>query len=367
MARIGVDARSLSYPSSGIGRCLDSLLTRMIPLEHEWVLYSYQPLRHSFVDFGNVTASISRWPSQLHPAWSQLGLPGLLDNDGIDLLWSPAHQLPLLSPARVRHLLTINDLTWRFYPETMTRVGRLADRWLMPPSVRRADRIVAISASTARDLVAEIPAAGNKVSVVRLAGSGSTDIDNSILARHGINFPFVLAVGTLEPRKNLPRLLEAFSRLRGDSRQQFGLVLAGGKGWGNDDIGMLSRQYGRSFQVRLLGHVTDPELAALYGAATVFAMPSLYEGFGLPLLEAMTHGVAVLTSSVSAMPEVAGNAAVLVDPLNIDAIRDGLQRLIDEPSLRHDLGTKGRRRAAEFSWDRAAAETMSALNMALAK
>ena len=169
--------------------------------------------------------------------------------------------------------------------------------------------------------------------------------------RWGLEPGFVLSVGTLEPRKNHRRLLEAWRRLPEATRARSPLVLAGGRGWKSEE---LTEQP----DLRWLGRISDAELLDLYGIAGVFAYPSLEEGFGLPILEAMACGLPVLTSSVSSLPEVAGEAAVLVDPTDVEAIADGLRRILDDDSTRRDLAARGLARCAEFSWDRVAADTL---------
>ena len=175
--------------------------------------------------------------------------------------------------------------------------------------------------------------------------------------RYGLHDPYVLFVGTLEPRKNLERLLEAFSRARQAGRREK-LVLAGQLGW--KYRGLLGRieRSGLASAVRLLGYVPDEDLPAIYNLASVVAFPSLYEGFGLPILEGMACGVPVLTSDRASMVELAGDAALLVDPTDVTALEGGLVRLLDDPELRRELARRGRGRAARFSWARAAAETV---------
>jgi alpha-1,3-rhamnosyl/mannosyltransferase len=167
----------------------------------------------------------------------------------------------------------------------------------------------------------------------------------------------VLAVGTLEPRKNLPRLIAAWTRLPEELRSAHALALVGPRGWDDEEVLAAARAAG----VRLLGRVGDAQLHALYANATAFAYPSLYEGFGLPVLEAMAAGAPVLTSLSSSLPEVAGDAALLVDPRDTAAIAAGLERLLRDAGLRERLRVAGRARAAAFSWERTARETHALL------
>ena len=174
------------------------------------------------------------------------------------------------------------------------------------------------------------------------------------LQKFGIDRPYFLFVGTLEPRKNLPRLLTAYSRLGESIKEQAILVIAGGKGWGGVDVNEVVAELGLVSHVRILGYVDEITLAALYANAQFLAMPSLYEGFGLPLVEAMISGTPVLTSNNSSMPEVAGNAGWLVDALDIGSIGNGLNKLICDEQLRGKLAANAKSNVARFSWDKSA-------------
>ncbi len=227
--------------------------------------------------------------------------------------------------------------------------ARAIERATLPLAVRRSAALTAISQATADDLVRRFPRAAGKTTVTLLAADAAFAAQDGEAADLGV--PYVLAVGTLEPRKNLPRLIEAFARL--DTKHE--LVLVGGLGW---DTAETEAAIAGAERVRRLGHVGDAELRALYRGAALFAYPSLYEGFGLPVLEAMAAGAPVLTSSVSSLPEVGGDAAFYCDPLDVASIRDGLARGLAEGASRV---AAGRARAATFSWDRYAAETLAVL------
>ena len=178
-------------------------------------------------------------------------------------------------------------------------------------------------------------------------------------ARYHLERPFVLAAGTLEPRKNLVRLMDAFAALQPELIETHELVLVGPRGWETSEI--FDRAHALRTSVRVLGHVSDEDLAALYHLCDVFGYPSLYEGFGLPVLEAMSAGAAVLTSNVSSLPEVGGDAVAYVDPREVDSIRAGLEQLLISPHERARLGKLARRRAPLFSWSRTAGEMLAGL------
>ena len=231
------------------------------------------------------------------------------------------------------------------------------ERATLPPAVRRAQAFECISHATAGDLVDRFPRSAGRVHVVPLAAherfvpSGPR---GEIEGR-----PFVLGVGTLEPRKNLPRLIEAFAGLSDEVRGDRLLVLAGTSGWQSDEtFSSLGRH---RHLVRPLGHVSDDRLALLYRSADLFAYPSLFEGFGLPVLEAMQSGTPVVTSRRSSLPEVAGDAALYVDPEDVASIRAALTRGLTDTRERERLRQSGLERAGAFSWARTGAETISVL------
>jgi glycosyltransferase involved in cell wall biosynthesis len=224
------------------------------------------------------------------------------------------------------------------------------------PALRRAAALPCISEATERDLLELFPTARGKTSSIPLAAhprfaQPRTESELAAArARHDLPERFVLGVGTLEPRKNLVRLIEAWTALPPEARAGAQLALVGPRGWEVEDIERRAGEAG----VRTLGFVSDDDLAALYTGCTAFAYPSLYEGFGLPVLEAMAAGAPTVTSSVSSLPEVAGDAALMVDPHDTAALTDALARLLADDALRDRLRAAGRERARRFSWARTA-------------
>lgn len=257
-------------------------------------------------------------------------------------------------------VVTVHDLSWRVCPDwhPAARVRWIEQR--LPATLRQADRFVCVSAHTARCVEAELGVARGRIDVVAPGVSPlfrpmrATEAA-PVLARYGLHDRrYVLAVSTLEPRKNLDRLLAAHGKLPMALRYRVPLVVAGGRGWGaalEDRHAMRARRDGG---LRLLGHVPDTDLVALYGRAGVVAYPSLHEGFGLPVLEAMACGAPVVTSDSTALPETAGGAAVLVDPLDVDAIAGALRCVLEDDDVAGGLGARGAARAAGFTWDRTA-------------
>ncbi len=307
-------------------------------------------------------------PSRL--AWEQTRLPRHLSVMGIDVLHSTHHTLPLAG-VRCRRVVTIHDVTFFRIPERYPPARRLYMQTLTRLSARVADAIIAPSDAARDDIVRTLGVSPTNVVTVYEAAAARfvpvpTETAKAVARTHGIDGPFVLSVGSLEPGKNRVRLIRAMAMLR-DAGLQQQLVIVGQRAWKFDEELAIVEELGMRDRVRYLGYVSDGDLPALYSAADAFAFPSLHEGFGLPVIEAMACGVPVLTSNISATAEVAGDAAVLVDPLSVDAIREGLRRLLEDADLRADLSTRGFVRAAEFSWRRAADETHSVYARAAAR
>ena len=266
---------------------------------------------------------------------------------------SPPRRRPGAPPAAVY----VHDLAFRLRPAEVPWQQRLYMGTVLGPALRSAGAVLVPSEATRRDLLAAYPLPGleSKVTVV-LEGLSAPAIPGALPL--GIEPGFILAVGTVEPRKNYPRLLAAYRRLRGRKAGVPELVIAGRPGWAyGDTLQKIQAEPG----VRFLGHVDEPTLAALYQSASVLAFPSLYEGFGLPLLEAMAAGLPALIGKSGALSELAAGAAVAVDPEDVESIAAGLERLLSDPGLRKKLGHAGHRRAAEFTWEKAAATTLEVL------
>jgi glycosyltransferase involved in cell wall biosynthesis len=244
-----------------------------------------------------------------------------------------------------------------FLPDghAQARAARI-ERATIRPALRRTAALLCISEATRRDLVRLFPRAEPIASVIPLAADArfGEPVEPARLER-----PYVLAVGTLEPRKNLVRLVAAFAALPDELRASHQLALVGPEGWDMDEI--LRAAAASPEDVTLLGHVDEDRLHALYAGAACFAYPSLYEGFGLPVLEAMAAGAPVVTSTVSSLPEVAGNAGLLADPRDVRSIRDALAAVLGDPARAAALRAAGRERAAGFSWARTAAATRDVL------
>ena len=375
---VAVDARPAAFSQkTGVGYYTWNLL-RLLPVVDPatdyvaWYLDARGP-RRRIVSYGprlreRRTRIPSRWFEMASERWE---LPRLEWFLRFDVLLAPNFVPP--PSRRGRLVVTVHDLAFRRFPQTAPHGTR---RWLsrFERSLSRADTVIAVSEATRRDLEELYGIPPSRVTVVPLGVDmhvfrpAPGDEAARVRARFGIDGPYLLYLGGIEPRKNLPALLRAFSGLPTDLRPS--LVVAGsGVAWNPEGPSLLQGALAalakdvRS-RVRLTGYVSEVDKVALLGGAEALVYPSLYEGFGLPVIEAMACGTPVLTSSVSALPEVAGDAALLVDPHDVGSIRDGIVRLLTDGPLRARLKEAGVERASGFSWERTARLTAEVLREA---
>jgi glycosyltransferase involved in cell wall biosynthesis len=369
VARIAFNAQLLSYGqwyrSAGISRYLDRTLHHLAPyLEGETSLAFVGPaVPADAPSLKWLTVARTRLPTQrplVRIAWEQLALPLALQRWQADLLHAPAYVAPLASS--VRQVVTFHDLSFYRLPEAFNRTNRIYLQTFARLTARRAQRLIAVSEFTRQELRRLLGVPLERVAVVpngvdpRFRPETDPAVLAAFRARAGLPDRFILYLGTLEPRKNLPALLRGYARARQQGVRE-PLVIAGGRGWGDTDLARLVEQLVLTDAVRLVGFVPMSEQPLWYNAATLFAYPSRYEGFGLPPLEAMACGTAVVTSDRSSLPEVVGDAGVLVDPDDPEALAAALVRLLGDDGRRQELGRRGQARARAFTWEAAAAAT----------
>ena len=295
--------------------------------------------------------------------WEQLMLPYYSKGK---LLFSPANTGPL---SVAKQVVTIHDLSVIDRPEGFNPSFRVFYRFLLPRLARRVRAVITVSAFTRERLIEWAKILPSRVYVIPNGVDrrfSPQQIDSIERLRNALQIPspyYILSLGSIEPRKNLPRLLAAWERIQRELPQEVWLVVAGGKGKSSvfNDVGIQNLPP----RVHLTGRVADELLPALYSGALAFVYPSLYEGFGLPPLEAMACGTPVLTANVTAMPEVVGDAGLLVDPYNVEAIAHGIRRLVEDSALREELRKKGLERAKQFTWERTAELTWAVLEEAM--
>lgn len=359
MIRVGIDYTAAVRQQAGIGRYTRGLIGALAALDREtsYVLLS-----------AGRDPSGRRWPPNFRQCalpltdrhlsilWQRLRLPLPVEafTGRLNLFHSPDFVLPPV--ARARTVLTVHDLSFLHYPECSSKPLLAYLLCSVPPAVRRADAILADSESTRRDLVELLQVDEERITVIypgvepHFAPNGDDGALQAILARYGIRRPYLLSVGTLQPRKNFVRLIRAYHALREERHIPHQLVIAGGRGWLFDEIHATIASLRLEEQVRLTGFVADEHLPALYRGAELFAFPSLYEGFGIPVLEAMACGTPVVTSTTSSLPEAAGEAALLVPPNDVDALTEALWCALDDSALRNALRARGFEQVKRFSW-----------------
>lgn len=299
--------------------------------------------------------------------------PGLLSFGQVEIGWvawrhklalvhDPTGTMPLLA-ARVRRVVTIHDVIPYVCPETSTTLDWLIYRFWLPLAIRQVQAIVTVSEQSKADIARYLPVKTEDVTVIPEAASAryrpmDPEEIRPALARHDIDFPYILYVGSMEARKNLPRLLEAYARLR-EWSGKWKLVVVGARKWKYGPIFDTVQRLGLETDVHFTGFVAEEDLPALYNGADLFVFPSLYEGFGLPVLEAMACGKPVVTSNSSSLPEVADDAAILVDPYNVEAIAAAMEQVLGDSALSLELQARALAQSKKFTWEQTARETIA--------
>ncbi len=363
--RIGLDVHALGGRQTGNETYARQLAAALLAREDADLDYTFFHTRPLPAPLKGAVRVVPHTPLLRLP----VALPRALRRARIEL----AHFQYVLPPRLpCPAVVTVHDISYEAVPECFPLHERLWMSALVRDACRRAAHVLTVSEHSRRDLIERYGVPPGRVSVTHEAAGPefrplADDERRPAAARLGVQRPFLLAVGNVEPRKNLARLVRCFAGLLADRRIDHDLLLVGQTGRRGSALEADLRRLAPDGRVRRLGYVPRADLVALYGLADAFVYPSLYEGFGLPVLEAMACGAPVLASNTSSLPEVAGDAALLVDPRDDEALREALARLATEPALRAGLARAGLRRAAKFSWEALAAATTDVYRRCLAK
>ncbi|MDY7041901.1 MAG: glycosyltransferase family 1 protein [Chloroflexota bacterium] len=370
-ARIGLNALLLSlsadYRGAGPNSYIFHLLRNLDGIGGE---YRYKAFisDHRFATSGEMALYLTHWPAYgpaARVAWEQLILPVVLHRQRMDLIHGMAFVAPLLSPCPT--VITVFDLSFLRFPDAFRRANRTYLRIFTPLSARHSKRVIAISQHTKRDVIRLLGVPAERVEVVYCG------VDEDFYPRPAAEVRefrrkkelperFMLFVGTLEPRKNVRRLIEAYAQTRDLGVR---LVIAGGKGWLYEDIFATVEQLGLNDEVFFAGYVPAEELPLWYNAADLFVYPSLYEGFGLPPLEAMACGTPVISSNAASLPEIVGEAGLTVAPQDVDSLAAAMRQVLTDQNLHAQLRERGLQQARKFSWGKAARQTAEVYRQAL--
>jgi glycosyltransferase involved in cell wall biosynthesis len=366
-------AHTRSFRRAGVSNYVEALLTHLglVDQRNRYTVYTTRGLDGAALRLPpNFAIRPSRLPTinpRIRIPWEQLLAPILLRLTRADVFHGVLNIAPLACP--VPSVITIHDLAFLSFPQTFRRVNRSYLTWATRTSARRAARILAVSQFTKQEIVRLLGIPPERIVVTydacdaRFAPPDPRELA-AFRTRKGLPERFILFVSTLEPRKNVTTLLEAYARIAGSTDAP--LLIGGAKGWLYEPIFARLEALGLGDRVRFVGFIDAAELPLWYAAATVFTLPSLYEGFGMPLLEAMACGTPVVTTTSSSLPEVVGDAGLLVPPTGADELAAALLRLLDDAGLRDELRERGLRQARRFSWRETAERTLQAYQDALA-
>ena len=364
--KIGFEAERANLPNpTGVEVYAAELIRHLAKLDHEneYILYFRTKPQPWFYNLPpNFKVKLIPFPK----FWTQLRLSWEMMMHPVDVLVILASALPLYHPKN--SVFTAHDIAYEFFPGAFTNFMRAYLIFSTRYAVSHAAKILAVSQATKNDLVKVYNTDPDKIAVTPLAYNVQVyrpmpyQEVQPTLDRLGLIYKkYILFVGTLQPRKNIEKLVDAFIKLKQESRIEEKLVIAGGRGWLWEPIVKKIENVGMQDSIKLLGYVDDADLPALYNGAVLLTLPALYEGFGLPPLEAMACGIPTVVSNLSSLPEVAGDAGVLVDPKSADSIAEGLLKVLMDKNLQQDLSRKGLEQAKKFSWEDTAKKTLAVL------
>jgi glycosyltransferase involved in cell wall biosynthesis len=378
---IGINAQLLSfsqnYRNGGVSRYIRFLLKELAnrPGAHEYTVFVngrevVEKLSAQHPQLTYVPAPWSESQPAARIAWEQLTLPALIRQRHIDVLHSPVNVLPILLPQHCAGVVTLHDLAFLRFPDILTRSKRLYHRAFTIRSIRRATMVITVSDSTRQDAIELVGVPGEQVQTVypcidaRFSNVPKDEELQSFREKHDLTSGYILYLGTLEPRKNITTLIEAYAQVRKTHAIGEKLVLAGGKGWLYDAIFERVQQLGLTSEVLFAGYVEDSEQALWYRAASVFVYPSLYEGFGVPVAEALACGTPVVTSNVSSLPEAGADVAICIDPHDVEVMTASIHTALTDQTIRQKCSTMAPVVAQRFSAQRMVEQTVKVYEQA---
>ncbi len=336
------------------------LLTNLAKLDKENNYEIYMPQSPT----NDLPKATDKWRYTVLPSrkmWTITSLSlNLLKNRSLDVFFTPTHYLPIFSPKK--SVVSILDVSYIYFPQLFKKKDLIQLKKWTKYSARKSEKILTISESSKSDIIKEYGVSGNKIEVIYPGINTSLPVNNKLKMedlekKFGIKNKYILFVGTLQPRKNIERLIEAYSKIETD----VSLVIVGRRGWQFEEILNAPEKYNVKDKVLFLENVSDEDLPAIYRNAEFFILPSLYEGFGIPVLEAMSYETPVITSNVSSLPEVGGDAALYVDPNDADDIANKMKKLLGDNNLKKQLIEKGKKQVEKFSWEKSARQTLEVL------
>lgn len=357
--RIGITARGLSERSGGAKQYIDSLISSLLEIDraNEYFLFYDSPSHLG--RYPSAKEIYLRIPSKL--LWDHLGVPYLTRKYGIDVLFCPKNVVPNL--VRCKTVVAVLDLTHFKFPKEYRWTDKCYMRLFVPSSVKKADMVIAISQNTRRDIIQTFDIEPDKVVAIPLAPDKKyrqiTDenLKKEVRERYGLYSPYIFFPGALSPRKNIVTLVKALGEIKDKIPHK--LVFTAGKSWKDSVVYKTIKELGLSDRVVTLGHVKDSDMPVLYAIADLLVYPSIYEGFGLPAIEAMACGCPVISSNSSSLPEVVEDSAITVDAMDVKGLSDAICRVLTDGVLREELIRKGFVQAGKFSWERTAGETLA--------
>jgi glycosyltransferase involved in cell wall biosynthesis len=359
-------AHTANFRRAGVSHYVEALLEHLgkIDTTNRYTVYTTRGVDAAALGLpANFTVRPSRFPTinpRVRIPWEQLLAPPLLAAHGADVYHGVLNVMPLL--AGVPSVVTIHDLSAMLFPQTFRRINRMYTRWAIEVSAKRAAHLFTVSEYAKQEMVTHLKVPAERITVTydacdaRFRPSAPAELA-AFRQRNGLPERYLFYLGTLEPRKNIPRLLDAYAQIAHEVDAP--LLIGGGRGWLYEPILAQAERLNLGDKLRFVGYIPQEEQHLWYGAAMAFVFPSLYEGFGMPPLEAMACGTPVIVSNASCLPEVTGDAGYQVDPHDVEGWALAMRHVLSDAALREDLAARGPVQAARFSWEETARRTLA--------